>query len=372
MPINNKIEKIKKITPYFLINIKKIKKQFCIFKNSIVKYNRNDIIAYAVKANYDEKIINALNEKGAYFEAGSFYEFSLLKKLKIDDKKIIINGSIINSNIMNQYLSSKALLIVDSYTRLKYLENINFKIKIGIRINLDYIKTNNEIFKEKNSRFGIDANNFNFYNILKNKNIKIVCLHAHISQNTKEPGIYYTIVNELCQIIKKHQLKDVKKIDVGGGYKIHTKFWKFEDYTKNTLEALKNNNMEYIQLIYEPGNSMVGASVSYHIKIIDKKNINDITYLITDGTRHHIELLIKSNFLKYKVMKSKKYKTDEYNKIPIQVIAGCTCKASDIFITLKDYQELNIGDMIIFYDAGSYTINRIPNFLIENPNIYYL
>ena len=61
-------------------------------------------------------------------------------------------------------------------------------------------------------------------------------------------------------------------------------------------------------------------------------------------------------------MKSKKYKTDEYNKIPIQVIAGCTCKASDIFITLKDYQELNIGDMIILMTAGSYTINRIPNF----------
>ncbi|PTY40957.1 hypothetical protein DQ06_10555 [Brachyspira hampsonii bv. II] len=273
---------------------------------------------------------------------------------------------------MNKYISSKSTLIVDSYTKLKYLENINYKIQIGIRINLDYIKQNKEIFREKNSRFGIDINNFNFNNILKNKNIKITCLHAHLSQNTKDPDIYYSIADELCKIIKNNKLHNIKYIDIGGGYKIHSNFWKFSDYVKSTLKALKDNDMKNIKLIYEPGNSMVRNAVSYHITIIDKKIINGITYLITDGTKHHIELLIKSDFLKYKIIYYNKYKANKYTENPIQIIAGCTCKASDIFIKLNNHRELNINDSIIFYDAGAYIINRIPNFLIEKPNIYYL
>ncbi|WP_373454077.1 hypothetical protein [Brachyspira hampsonii] len=57
-----------------------MKEKFNTFKNSIKKYNRDDIIAYAIKANYDKKIIKTLNIEGSYFEVGSYYEFSLLKK----------------------------------------------------------------------------------------------------------------------------------------------------------------------------------------------------------------------------------------------------------------------------------------------------
>ena len=114
---------------------------------------------------------------------------------------------------------------------------------------------------------------------------------------------------------------------------------------------------------------MVRNAVSYHITIIDKKIINGITYLITDGTKYHIEPIIKTDTFKYKIIYSKKNK---YIRNPIQVITGCTCKSSDIFITLKDHRELNIDDIVIFYDIGAYIINSISDFLIEKPNIYYL
>lgn len=106
-------------TPNFTINLNILKQNFNTFKDNLI--NKNDIIAYAIKANYSSYIINCLNLLGSYFEVSSFFEFQKLINLGISANKIIINGYISNNEQLKKYISSKALLIVESENILHQL-----------------------------------------------------------------------------------------------------------------------------------------------------------------------------------------------------------------------------------------------------------
>lgn len=357
-------------TPYFLINLTNIKENYLEFKNSIASVKRNDSIAFALKANYDKNVINLLNELGSSFEVTSFYEFKLLLKRNISPQKIIINGSVTNLNHLKIYLELGAHIIVDSQLILNYIIRLNIDCSVGIRVNIDYLKKGNKNFKYENSRFGIDLNETNLFEKLTNTKVKISCIHSHNSNHTKNPKIYALILDELCNLIKKFNLYNVKKIDLGGGYKIAEKFWNFSDYTIELNNTLNNNNMAHIKLIYEPGNSLVRTSANYIIKIIDKKVINNRTYLITDGTKYHLELRNSEIPFDYDIQRNNQY--NHRCILKHQIVTGCTCRNLDIFLELNNSLELEIGDVIIFYSVGAYALNRVPNFLIERPKVYYL
>lgn len=354
-----------KITPYFLLNLNEIHNNFLEFKQAITKSERNDIVAYAIKANYNNQVLSTILKNGGFFEVSTYDEFSYLKLLHIPSEKIIINGCIPNTQIMKEYLMSGALLIVDSISRLQWLQK---EQKIGIRFNLDHIKLNNPDFKEKHSRLGIPPHIFS--SIVKENKVditQIICVHAHLSNNSKDPYIYALIADELCKIIKENNLSNVRQINVGGGYKIAQGFWRFQDYLEAIIDTLKQHNMEYLQLIFEPGNSIARTSMEYRTKIIDKKEIDNKIILIADGTKHHIEPCNKPVIFELDIHKQNK---NSKKLLSLQSIAGCSCKASDIFITLQDFLELDIGDEIVFKNTGAYTPNQQMNFLIKQPKIY--
>lgn len=354
-----------KITPYFLLNLNEIRKNFLEFKCAIDKIGRNDIVAYAIKANYNPQILATILENNGFFEVSTYDEFLHLKHLCIPSQKIIINGCVPNTQIMKEYSTSGALLIIDSTSRLQWLQENQ---KIGIRFNLDHIKLNNPDFKEKHSRLGIPPHIFS--SMVREGKIdttQIICVHAHLSNNSKDPYIYSLITDELCKIIKENNLPNVRQIDVGGGYKIAQIFWSFKDYLKAIVDVLKQHDMEHLQLIFEPGNSIARTSMEYRTKIIDKKEINNNIFLIVDGTKHHVELCNKPVIFELDI-----HKQNQNSKkiLPLQSIAGCSCKASDIFITLQNFLELDIGDEIVFKNTGAYTPNQQMNFLIKQPQIY--
>lgn len=353
-------------TPFFQINTKKIKNKYQSLLQSIDNSHRNDIIAFALKANYDKKIINILNNLGSYFEISSEYEFDLLQKHYVKSQKIIFSGIITNDKTLKKYIKAGIYLIIDSINMLKKINSFGIKLEVGIRINLDYIRENNAHFYEKHSRFGIKYSDIPL--IKKLDNIKITCLHTHISKHDKRPDEYFTITNELCKIINTFNLNHIKYIDIGGGFKIHTRFWSYSDYVKKIKEALIRNNMKSTTVIYEPGNSIVLDSTKYITKVIDKKYIHDILYIYTDGFSGHINHSKKNITDNYRIIQTTKSKSKKLEK---QVIVGCSCRENDILSIVRNSNEIEIGDYIEFHDLGGYTQNRISNFLIGYPKTYY-
>lgn len=351
-------------TPCFIIDICDIENTYRNFLESIHNVGRKDIIAYSMKANYDYKILDRLKKNGAYFETNSQFETNILKKCGVDKEKIIMNTFLKNKDHALECMNSCNFIIINSFQDLCLLADMDIQIFLGIRFNLDNIKDCN-YHSRMESRFGMDIDIKNLKKFLKiNKNIKIKCIHAHLSGNTRNPEIYQDMINELCRIIRELHLKYVKYIDIGGGFKIDPSFWTFSDYINLISSTLSRNKMAYLKIIYEPGNCLVRTSCTYITTVINKKKMNGKIYITVDGSSLHVN----PSRTKYKpdyILPQKKHSEER------QLIVGNTCKESDVLFYAEKESQLEPGDLIIIRNVGAYTLNEIPRLILDSPNIYY-
>ena len=77
-------------TPIYCYSIKQIRENFLELKNSFKKIK--PIICYAVKANFNKKIIDVLSKIGAGMDVVSGEELKLSLECGVDRKKIVFSG----------------------------------------------------------------------------------------------------------------------------------------------------------------------------------------------------------------------------------------------------------------------------------------
>ena len=345
-------------TPYYLLDLEKVKANFLSFQNSIKSVGRNDIIAYSVKANYNPAIIELVKKLGGFFEVCSDYEYNLMQGHNIPASHIIVNGCFYND--FSKYKDS--IIIIDSFEQLLEWADKGSKVTIGIRVNLDHM-TVDDRFRNKKSRFGLRVHTRRVKELLKKVNTKnIICLHCHLSGNNREPSIYRDIISQLQKICKEFQLDNIKFLDIGGGYKIGSEdgFWSFDDYVKKVVSVGRQD----VQIIFEPGNSLVRNCAEYHTKVIAVKETGDENIFVVDGSSLHLPKSIPQNL---------EYHFDHLNKqtkYSGQLIYGNTCKESDLMLTLNSNEMISVGDYLIIKNIGAYSLNEVSQFILGMPNLY--
>lgn len=346
-------------TPYYLINFEKLKENYLSFKDAIVAVGRtDDIIAYSTKANYNPAIIEQLHNLGSYFEVCSEYEYELMLNYGVSPSRIIVNGCFYDD--FGRFKDS--ILILDSAVQVsKWIEN-GCKEEIGIRVNLDD-STVDERFKNKKSRFGVNFRSVELKALLKTANLQnVVCLHCHLSGNTREPSIYRYVITQLQKICDEYQLSGLKYFDIGGGYKTGDGFWSFTDY----VNAVKGACSKNIRIIFEPGNALVRNCAEYHTKIIAVKPYNDESIFIVDGSSLQIPK-VDYNKLEYRVDRA----AANRKAFCGTRFCGNTCKESDLLLQLDKKQSLSIGDELVLENIGAYSLNEINPLILGFPNIYF-
>lgn len=344
-------------TPYYLIDVQKVKENYEKLRDAITSVGRNDIISYSLKANYNPAIIEQLNDLGAYFEVCSEYEYNLIKNYSINNAHVIVNGCFFN----DYSIYEDSILILDTYSQLSEWAKQGCKKKIGIRVNLDCMTTDHR-FKNKETRFGIQFESSEVKALLKYVKLdNIICLHCHLSGNCREPSIYRDIVLELQKICKNNTLNGIQYFDIGGGYKIGKGLWNYTDY----LNSISQVCPESIKIIFEPGNSLVRNCAEYHTEIIAIKTVNNENFFIADGSSLHIP---NTNNVEMSFHIDCFRDGEEHfwgNKI-----FGNTCKESDLLIKFNVEQSLCIGDHFVLENVGAYSINNASSLILGKPNIY--
>lgn len=353
-------------TPCFIVNVDNVVMHYRNWISAFRVYSRNDLIAYSVKANYDAEILKSLNNEGCMFEVCTRHEYDLLVSKGINPEMIIVNGTICDAADFSIYASNKSLVILDSDRAINIAIDSNVECYIGIRCNLDWVKVDKALYKSCSSRFGINDVLGTLRKLEQAKHLKLVALQAHFSGNTRAPRVYRDIVRGLSDIVVKNNLRGIEFFDIGGGYKIANNYWNEMAYVKEVFQELKTKGLENIHIIYEPGNAIVRDSVSYITKIIDVKRVQNKNYCIVDGSTLHIPYLKRIKLFDYEILGR------DYNyKINEQIISGCTCKESDVFVCLEDDFEIVNGNYLIVDNVGAYVINEISPFLLAIPTFYY-
>ena len=102
-----------------------------------------------------------------------------------------------------------------------------------------------------------------------------------------------------------------------------------------------------------------------YTSVIDAKSTNFANIITTDGSRIHIDPLWKK--------KSYLYSIETNSHMPIeqkQIICGYTCMDHDRIMILENKPLLQVGDKIIYYRVGAYTVTFGGPFIRYFPDVY--
>ena len=182
------------------------------------------------------------------------------------------------------------------------------------------------------------------------------------------PCIYSAIAETAIEIAQKYELK-LKYVDIGGGFfgGLETKP-QFNEYFDMIAEILRQQfDPASTALIVEPGMALIGSAIDYVTTVTDIKATTRNTFVVTDGSRIHIDPLMTKTSYFYDII----HKTDAARQHMLrQVICGFTCMEHDRLFEIADSEELAAGDRIIYHKVGAYTMCLSPLFIKMFPDIY--
>lgn len=373
---------LKKIpTPFFVLDIPALSKELSKVKNAIDECWSNTIIAYSVKTNSLPYLAKYLCSQGAYAEVVSQDEYEMVSLCGYPNDRIVCNGPMKSKDFVCALMDQQSIINIDSHREIDYAieyakENGNKRFTVGLRVNVDiekYFPTESK-GGEQGSRFGFCMENDELENAIEKiescPNLAINGFHLHVSTSTRRVEIYRWLAHTFLSLVNKYSLKDVTYFDIGGGFYgglPNKPQWK--DYLSAIADELKKGGFssEKLSLILEPGVSLLAGSFSYYTSVIDVKDTNRSRFVVTDGSRIHIDPFFHKTSYFYEHYRNEDKPISLH---PKQIVVGFTCLEYDNIMVMENCEEIAVNDVFRFDKLGAYTLTLSPLFISYYPAVY--
>ncbi len=315
-----------------------------VFDKAILDNNYQGKFIYlnANKANYaKEEILTAFAASDG-LETSSYYDLLLtmrfFKYMKERNKLIVCNGfklhdyldSIIEINDNGYDITD----IIDSYNEYEYLKSKNIKLKVGLRIHLEALYSENEN-EPKNDRFGLTNDDIEkILSDIKNTNLILTTIHFHQRGFDYEKEKFDTNFEKAFKYyVKAKQLyPSVTNFDIGGGTPLPiTDDFDYEAWSDQVVKTLIDLSKKYKvsqpNLISENGKYSQKDSTVNIYSVVGRKDTDKIPWLFLDGSPL---IAMPEMYALGEPIVVKPINGLDKNKIKVR-LGGMTCDCDDIY-----------------------------------------
>ena len=324
------------------------------------------LVCYAVKANSNLAVLNALAKIGAGFDIVSEGELERVLAAGGQANHCVFSGVAKTAREIKRALEVGVRCFnVESASELDRIESVaqslNTQAPISIRINPNVdAKTHPYISTGlKENKFGVDIDDaINLYQQANNsKYLNVQGLDCHIGSQLTEVSPFLDALDKVLELVDQlnQQGIAIAHLDLGGGVGIQYDDEQTIDI-KAYVEAMiaKVGNIE---IILEPGRSIVGNAGVFITKVEFLKQNSEHSFAIIDGAMN--DLLRPSFYNAY----HKVLPVDE-NANGIQAswdLVGPICETGD-FLAKGRELSLSQGDYLALMSAGAYGFSMSSNY----------
>jgi len=366
------VETLKYKTPYFLFSRPQLEDNLKNFK----KCFPGAAIHYAMKANSEPAVLQALADLGVGFEVASMYELSLLKKIGVSPEKLIYGTSVKPLAHIKEFAKYGVnVFAFDSLAELEKIASVAKKAKVYCRVS---VNDAGSVFKFS-EKFGTDQKNV----VPMLQRAKELGLHPygisfHVGSQAGNAKAWANAIENLWSTLE-HLSKIGIKIDVlniGGGYPCT--YASTEDeitLAEIAKEALKQyKKLPYRpKLILEPGRGMVASTGIAVGTVIGRVERGIATWLFLDlGVYNGLfETMAYQGSTRYRITSLRPALNVGEQMF---ALAGPTGDSPDI-ITREALlpSDIQVGDKLVIHDVGAYSLcvtSRFNGF--PKPSVYLI
>ena len=259
--------------------------------------SRRVLVCYGMKANSNLAILQEFARLGSGFDIVSAGELARVLKAGGDASKVVFSGVGKQAWEMEQALTAGVKCFnVESVAELHRLSEVacrmNRDAPVSLRVNPDvdaqthpYISTG-----LKENKFGIAIETApEAYQLAKSlPGLKIVGLDCHIGSQITEVSPYLDALNKLIKLVQHMSGLgiEIRHLDLGGGLGI-----RYDDETpldptvllSKVFERLDSSGLSHLELVLEPGRSLVGNAGVLLTEIQFLKPTADRSFAIVDA-----------------------------------------------------------------------------------------
>ena len=329
-----------------------------------IKYSHK-AIHFASMANNNPKLLRILKDAGWGIFVNSMKHLSLAMQSGFNVSNIIYTTTGISQTDM-EFLAQKNISInLDSLEQTKLYGSLNPGGSIGIRLNIDE-KSRDNIFIGSESRIGILETEFSdLLQIASKCSLKIVGTHVYLGTNVI--SFDEMIAGTMKTLELSNHFPDLEYIDLGGGFPINGEDEQYFDYDKygELLTELFNNYSKKrgrnIKLILEPGRAIFGNTAIFCSRVLDVKERPDRFLISCDASASILprSMFYNDTFHDIEVLG----KQDEPKLSKPASVVGSTTYSRDYLGKDLQLPKIEVGDILVFKNAGSYCYAMITQFL---------
>lgn len=333
---------------------------------------RNMLVCYGMKANSNLAVLNEFRKWGAGFDIVSGGELARVLAAGGDPGRVVFSGVGKQAWEMKAALNAGVKCFnVESHAELLKLAEVaqaEGKVApVSLRVNPDvdarthpYISTG-----LKENKFGIDIDEAPaVYALAKTLPwLQIVGLDCHIGSQITEVAPYLDALDKLVVLIKKLQEQGISlhHLDLGGGIGI-----RYTDETPlspkqlvdQVFTTLNNHGLGHLQLVLEPGRSLVGNSGILLTRVQYLKPGSVRNFAIVDAAMND---LIRPTLYDawHSVEPVQPRATDSHT--PAYDIVGPICESGD-WLARQRTLNLQPNDLLAIMSAGAYAFTMASHY----------
>jgi len=361
--------------PFYIYDSKTIVSQCRTFNEFPCK---NKSIHFALMANANNDFLKIIMNNNLGVFVNSLPHLDSVLKLGFKNNKIVFTASALSQQALSIIKKSSVQLYLDSPQQLKLWRQHFPNTPVGVRCNIgdtaNPVKTHAGFFIGSNSRIG-----FNLDEIHKLESKELINgLHLYAGTDIFDLNYLINCYKQLSEI--SNSFPELENINFGGGFGVSENdgnTFDLVDYGKrvsdlmSTVVKKRGNNLK---MILEPGRIIGGKAGYFVCQITDIKerdkhtlvgvNASSVQFprpLFYPKTARHPVSIIRDGIL--------------FNSSEVQntSIYGCSTYSRDYLIKNVNLPPLEIGDIVVFGNAGSYSASAYTTFLgFPKPEEYFV
>jgi len=303
-------------------------------------------------------LIRTWNRSGYGVEVVSEYEFLAARHQKFRPEQILVNG-VAKHKWLQKYDVRKIRIHFDSLSEVENLSDraSSSEWRVGLRCHVYEEHDPDE--PEYGTQFGMLASEMKeAIKILKHKNAIPEGVHFHLRTNVESADCYRHAISELAEICASLDFWP-EYIDCGGGLPVVKEetgdatsaskvAWLLK--LREVLKTIPSQFPSTKEIWFENGRFLTEGSCLLAVSVLDIKERPDSRYLICDGGRTNHAL--PSDWEVHEIVVSP-HRTGRKRST---TVCGSTCMAFDRLIRADLPEDIEVGDFIIWMDAGAYHI----------------
>lgn len=361
-------------TPFYLYDMALLRQtlESVVYESKRYGYH----LHYAIKANYDDRILAVIREYGLGIDCASGNELRKAIEACFDPKTIVYAGVGKRDKELRYAIEQEILAInVESLEELFLLDRLSGEMgkvtEVALRINPDIDpKTNHCIDTgQADSKFGISYEEIleNAEELKKLNNLKLIGIHLHIGSQIRELHVFENMCNKVNVIVENMERLgfNFRFVDVGGGLGVNYDVPENEPIPNfASLFSIIHNHLSVgnREVHFEFGRAIVAECGELITSVLfNKTTATGRRLVIVDASM--TELIRPALYGSYHNIENITSDSEINTKY---TIVGTACESTDVFQENVSLKKTKRGDLIAIKSAGAYGMSMASRYNLHD------